>query len=158
MILYRFLFYSGILMDSKNNLPQNTPSGNNTVIANLEDLIKNHISRIDQLKIDSKNSRSLLDDALTSDPIYKEHSDKAKEAAKLKSTTKKQILSRPELFKLSEKAKEIQLELKELKNGLSDYLHEFQRLSGSNEITGSDGQVREIVFVARLVKKPQKES
>lgn len=145
-------------MDSQNNLSQESTEGNNTVIANLEELIKNHIARIDQLKIDSKNARSMLDDALISDPVYKEHSDKAREAAKLKNTTKKQILSRPELFKLSQKAKEIQLELKELKNGLSDYLHEFQRLSGSNEITGSDGQVREIVLVASLIKKPQKDT
>lgn len=158
MILQWNLFYSGILMDSQNKLPQETGDGSNTVITNLEELIKNHISRIDQLKTDSKNARSMLNDALTNDPVYKQHDDKAKEAAKLKNTTKKQIISSGELFKLSQKTKEISAQLKELKNGLSDYLHEFQRLSGANEITGSDGEIREIVFVARLVKKPHRNS
>ena len=44
-------------------------------------------------------------------------------------------------------------EQSELKTGLSDYLREYQRLSGSNEIEGEDGEVREIVYVAKLVKK-----
>jgi len=43
--------------------------------------------------------------------------------------------------------------LKDLQNALSDYLREYQRLSGSNEIEGDDGEVREIVYVAKLVKR-----
>ena len=39
------------------------------------------------------------------------------------------------------------------KEGLSDYLREYQRLSGSNEIEGEDGELREIVYTAKLVKK-----
>ena len=41
----------------------------------------------------------------------------------------------------------------ELNEGLSDYLREYQRLSGSNEIEGEDGELRTIVYVAKLVRK-----
>lgn len=64
-------------------------------------------------------------------------------------------MKRPDVADLSNKLKDLKSEQTELKEGLSDYLRECQRLSGSNEIEGDDGEVREIVYTAKLVKKSQ---
>jgi hypothetical protein len=40
------------------------------------------------------------------------------------------------------RVKSLKSEKSELEGGLSDYLSEYQRLSGSNEIEGDDGEIR----------------
>jgi hypothetical protein len=44
-------------------------------------------------------------------------------------------------------------ELKEAQEALSSYLADFQRLTGVSEIEGEDGELRQIVYVAKLVRK-----
>lgn len=126
------------------------------IILNLENLIKSHITNIDKLKIEQKKQKEMLEDIFLNDPTYKQHLDKAKEAAKVKMTTKAQIMKRSDVYQLAEKIKDIHLQLKDLEVGMSDYLREYARLSGTNEIQGEDGEVREIVYVAKLVKKPSR--
>ncbi len=123
------------------------------VLLNLESLIKSHITNIDKLKIEQKKQKEMLEDIFINDPTYKQHLDKAKEAAKVKMTTKAQIMKRSDVYQLSEKIKDIQLQLKEIEGAMSDYLREYARLSGTNEIQGEDGEVREIVYTAKLIKK-----
>ena len=65
-------------------------------------------------------------------------------------------MKRPDVAALAGKLKSLKSEKKELQEGLSDYLREYQRLSGSNEIEGEDGEIRQIVYVAKLVKKSSK--
>jgi hypothetical protein len=36
---------------------------------------------------------------------------------------------------------------------LSDYLREYERLSGTNQIETDDGHIHEIVYIAKLLKK-----
>ncbi len=142
-------------MDNSNPV---TSSKNDTaeVILNLESLIKNHDANIEKLKIELKKHKEMLADILANDPTYKLHEQKAKEANKVKLMTRMQILKRPDSADLVNKMKNIQSEIKELSASLSDYLREYARLSGSNEIEGEDGEVREIVYVAKLVKKKSK--
>lgn len=64
-----------------------------------------------------------------------------------------QILNLPANAGLNEKVKDLSGEVKELGGALSDYLREYQRMSGVNEIESEDGEVHEIVYTARLVKK-----
>lgn len=135
--------------------PQATSTGDSaaSVILNLETLIKSHITRIDNLKIESKKHKEMFDDVLNNDETYKLHDKKAKEAAKTKSQTKFQIMKRPDVATLDKKVKQSKSEVKELEAALSDYLKEYERLSGSAEIQTDDGEVREIVYTAKLVKK-----
>ncbi|HSW87593.1 MAG TPA: hypothetical protein VLG12_00345, partial [Candidatus Saccharimonadales bacterium] len=51
-----------------------------TVLLSLEDLIKRHISSIEKLQVESKKHREMFDDAFENSPIYRENSEKAKEA------------------------------------------------------------------------------
>ena len=53
----------------------------------------------------------------------------------------------------SGKVDELKSELKEAQEALSSYLAEYQKLTGSSEIEGEDGELRKIVYVAKLVKK-----
>ncbi len=119
---------------------------------NLENLIKNYVGRIDSLKESLKKQKALFIDSFESDVVYKEHEEKAKEAAKVKAETKHQILKQPTLASLAEKIEEIRSEIKEMEETLSDYLLQYTKMTGVNEIEGEDGETRIIVSTAKLVK------
>ena len=123
-----------------------------SIMMNLEQMIKNHVSSIDRISEELKKQREMLKDTFENDEVYRDHSEKAKEAVKVKAATKAQIMKQPQVFELSEKIKNIRSEVKELKAALSDYLKEFERISGVNEIEGEDGEVRKIEYTAKLVK------
>lgn len=137
-------------MDSK--LPQ-TEDSKATILLNMDQLIKTHISSIDRISDELTKHKDMLNDIFENDPTYKDHSEKAKEAGRIKAATKQQILKQPQAADLFNKIKSMQSELKELQGALSDYLQQYQQMSGVNEIEGEDGEVREIVYVAKLVKK-----
>lgn len=133
------------------------PSGNDAVLlGKIEEMIKTHISQISELGEEVTKYKDMLDDILINDETFQEHDKVAKEATRIKSNTKKEIMKRPDAADLANKLKSVKSQQKELKEGLSDYLREYQRLSGSSEIEGEDGEVREIVFVAKLVKRSSK--
>lgn len=144
-------------MDDQDNIADPGATSNNSnqasVLMNLERLIKSHIASIDKLTQDLAEYRQMLEDIFNNDSTYKDHLEKAKEATKIKTSTKQQILKQPQPANLANKIKSMGSELKELKNALSDYLKEFQRMSGLNEIEGEDGEIREIVYTAKLIKK-----
>ncbi len=128
-----------------------------TVLTSLDELIKTHIASIDRLSEEKKKLAEMLADGFNNDASFKQVSDKAKEAAKAKSQVKQQIMNRPGVIEVANKLKSISSEVKEKQMALSDYLLEYQRMTGVNQIEGSDGEVREIVHVAKLVKKASKE-
>jgi len=127
-----------------------------TVLLSLENLIKNHIGSIDKLKEEVKKNKQMLEDGFASDAVYQEHAKLAKEAVKQKSATRSKFLLQPQNIVLSNKIKSMTTELKDKQFSLSDYLLEYQRMTGVNEIEGEDGEVREIVNSAKVVKKPSK--
>lgn len=126
---------------------------NSEILLNMESLIKGHISTIDKLSEEARKLKEMLDDIFNNDPTYQEHDKAAKEAAKVKQGTKQQILKQPQAAELDKKLKELKGELKENQGSLSDYLQEYARMAGVNEIEGDDGEVREIVYNAKLIKK-----
>lgn len=134
------------------------PSSNQTpadasVILNLETLIKSHTTGIEKRKEEAKKYKEMIDDVLMNDETYKLHAEKAKEATRLKTNTKQQIFRTPQVADMANKLKTLKEEAKEMEASLSDYLREYQRMSGVNEIETDDGQVREIVYIAKLVKR-----
>ncbi len=119
----------------------------------VEQLIKSYISQIARLKEDLKPVKEMLSDLLNNNEKYQLADKEAKEASKKKSTVKKEILSTPEGKMASGKVDDIKGHLKEAQEALSSYLAEYQKLTGSSEIEGEDGELRKIVYVAKLVKK-----
>lgn len=130
--------------------------GDATVLTSLDELIKNHVKSIDKLRIEVKKQQDMINDGFQNDPVYRENEAKAKEATKVKNTTKQQIMKQPAMLTLSNKVKSMKAEMKDKQFALSDYLLEYQRLSGANQIETDDGQVLEIVNVAKVVRKSSK--
>ena len=124
---------------------------------NLEELIKNYAGRIDQIKEDLKKQKQMLDDALEGDAVYQEHAEKAKEANKIKSATKQQILKQPALMEIAEKVKDLKFDISEHEAMLNDYLQQYQKLSGATQIDLGNGEFMEIVSVVRLVRRKKGE-
>lgn len=144
----------------ENQLPgaptEETANNQVEVLQNLEQLIKHHIKQIDDLKIQAKKHKEMLDDIFLNDATYQEHDKKAKEAARVRSMTKSQLMKRTDVYDLAEKIKEMKTQSKELQTALTDYVREYQRLTGVNEIEDEKGALMEIVYSVRLVRKPSK--
>lgn len=141
-------------MDEDTKQETQAPDGSDAVLlVRIGEMIKTHISQIDTLAEDISKRKEMIDDIFGNDETYQEHDKIAKEAAKVRSATKKQIMKRSDVADLSNKLAELKSEQSDLRNGLSDYLREYQRLSGLNEIEGEDGEIREIVSTMKLVKK-----
>jgi len=141
-----------------NTNTDNPPPADNAaqVLLDLESLIKTHIANIDKGKAELKKQREMVNSALLNDETYRLHNEEAKKAAKTKALTKFQIMQQPANKALADKIHQIASEVREQDSALSDYLREYQRMSGTNEIETEDGEVREIVYVAKLVKKSSK--
>ncbi len=127
--------------------------GKADILINLESLIKSNLSAIERLQVEVRENKGILDDIFNNDPTFKKHSDDAKEAVRIKTNTKQQILKTSQAADLNNKLKTMQSELKEMQGSLSDYLQQYATMSGVNEIEGEDGEVRQIVYVARLIRK-----
>ena len=127
------------------------------VLLDLEQLIKTHIGHIDKSKAELKKQREMLASALENDETYRLHNEEAKKTAKIKAQTKYQITQLPQNKQLAEKVKSVAADIKEADGALSDYLREYQRMSGATEIETDDGVVREIVYIAKLVKKSSRQ-
>ena len=54
---------------------------------------------------------------------------------------------------LNQKLKDMKNEMSDARDALSTYLREYQSKTGQNEFEGEDGELRQIVFVAKLVRK-----
>lgn len=123
------------------------------LIMQLEGLIKTNLSQADKLREELSEQKAMLKDSFENDPTYIEHATLAKEANKVKAKTKAEIVKRPEIATIAEKVRTMSSELKELNSALSDYLREFNQQSGISQIEGADGELMEIVYVAKLVRK-----
>jgi predicted nuclease with TOPRIM domain len=121
-------------------------------LLNIESLINASTARFDNLQKEFQDLKSQLDSVLESDNEYQEVFQEAQKQAKLKTVAKQKVMARPECSQLVEKIKDAQLQLKELKTALSDYLSQFVILSGTNQIEGADGILRQIIYSAKLVK------
>src|SRR3989344_5647768 len=133
--------------------PATLTSSDATLLLRIEEMIKTHLTQIETLSEDVKKHKEVLDDIFGNDETFKLHDEAAKEATRIKSKTKSEIMKRSDVADLANKLKALKSEKMELQEGLTDYLKEYQRLSGSNEIEGADGELRTIVYVAKLVRK-----
>lgn len=131
-----------------------TQAADATVLTSLDELIKATVASVDRIRIEMKKHKEMLEDGYANDPVYREHEALAKEAAKKKNETKQQILKQPAMQTLASKVKTMSAEIKEKQFSLSDYLLEYQRLSGANQIEVGNGEILEIVNVAKVVRKP----
>lgn len=122
-------------------------------ITSLTGLINGHIAGLDRERENLGKVSEMLNDILANDPAFKEATEKAKEVAKEKGKAKANILQQPTAHDLAFKIKDSRIEIKQLALELSGFLTEYQKLTGSNEFEGEDGEIRKIVYTAKLVGK-----
>lgn len=115
--------------------------------------IKSRMDKLEELKEQMRKQREMLNSFLDNEPTFREASQLAKKASQQKTAVKNQLLKQPQASNLVETIKTIKEQQQEFQEGLSYYLREYQRLTGANEFEGSDGELREIIYIAKLVKK-----
>jgi 4-diphosphocytidyl-2C-methyl-D-erythritol kinase len=118
----------------------------------LTDLINSHLEQISRLKEEQAKLKEMLDDIFRNDSTYQSHDQSAKEAAKIRQQTKKQILKLPQAADLSARIQSFRSQIKERNEELSGYLQDYSRVSGANSFETPDGEIRQIIYVAKLVK------
>ncbi len=121
-------------------------------LLNIESLINTATVRLDEISRQLHEQKSMIDALLENNAEYQEIEKESKKQAKLKTSAKQNVLSAPEAKSTLDKLKENQIQAKELKIALSDYLAQYVALSGTNQIEGPDGVVRQIIYTAKLVK------
>lgn len=123
-----------------------------STLNSIENLIHSHNTRLEALQKELKTHKMMLEALLENDKEYQEAASANAVAAKLKTQVKAKVLSVTDAKNQVEKIKEQQVEAKELKIALSDYLSQYVVLSGSTQIESPDGQIFDIVSNAHLTK------
>jgi hypothetical protein len=118
----------------------------------LTSLINSHLEQIAHLREERGKLKEMLDDIFRNDPTYQTHDAAAKEASKIRLQTKRQILKLPQATDLANRILSLRSQIKERNEELSGYLQDYSRTSGTNSFETPDGEVRQIVYVAKLVK------
>lgn len=122
-------------------------------LKSVENLINSNIEKIDRLQEEIKPVKEMIESLLDADLEYAELDQKAMEALKAKTSKKKDLVNTANGKELNEKLRSLKSELKEAREALSSYLTSYQQKTGFNEYEGPDGELRQIIFVAKLVRK-----
>ena len=118
----------------------------------LTGLINSHLNQIENMRTQLSKYREMLDSIFANDSTYQAHDAAVKEASRVRSATKKQILSQSQAADLQSKINDTRSHIKELNADLSDYLQDYARTTGLTSIETETGEVRQIVYTAKLVK------
>ena len=141
---------------NKNETNTSTPSiskDNIEEIMNLETMIKGYMSDLEKYQEDLRDQASMLKDSFEQDAEYTVAQEKVLEATRKRKVVRDRIIAEPAIASLESKVEDLRAEVKETKTALSDYLERFFQKSGLRQITGNDGEIREMVTTVRLVKK-----
>ncbi len=122
-------------------------------LLDIQDAINSRLEQLKNFQDDIKPHKEMLESIFENDEDYIDKNEIAKKASKNKSEAKARVLRQPQAADLNQKIEELKNEAKEIQEGLSYYLREYQRLTGANEFESADGELRQIVFIAKLVRK-----
>ena len=122
-------------------------------LLNLTNMINTSLTTIERVKEEKAKLAEMLQSLLDNDPGYQEASEQSKVAGKAKGQARKQVMRMPQASDLEGKLSELKKHLKDINNSLSMYLADYARVSGQTTFEDPNGEVREIVYVDKLVKK-----
>ncbi|OGY10245.1 MAG: hypothetical protein A3D26_02690 [Candidatus Blackburnbacteria bacterium RIFCSPHIGHO2_02_FULL_44_20] len=130
-----------------------TSTSNAMTLVSVESSIKHNLAQIAKTRADLKVQKEMVDSFLENDPLYMEHAKAAKDAAAQKSATKQKLLKQSHAVTVVDKIIALREEMRVAQEALSYYLGEYQQMTGFNEFEDENGEVKQIVYVAKLVKK-----
>jgi len=122
----------------------------------LENLIKTHIKKIDEMQEEIKKHREMFEDSFNNNPTYRECADKAQMANKTKLSMRNHILKEPAVAQLNQKLKDMRTDSKELKKTLSGLLIDYKEKTRASQLELFDRQIVSIVESAKVVKTKRK--
>ncbi|CAN5181658.1 hypothetical protein BH09PAT2_BH09PAT2_09330 [soil metagenome] len=119
----------------------------------LENIINGYLGDLERLQRDMKEQSQMFRDTLENDADYAACMNRARDISKEKKTIQDKLIQDPSLALVESKIRDLKSEVKETQQALSDYLQQFYEQSGLRQITGVDGEIRDIVTFVKLVKK-----
>lgn len=119
----------------------------------VESAIKTRNQKLSEIKKKMRDLNEMLKSYLENDDEYREAAKLAKDATAKKKAIKQRLMSDPAAKDLPTRIDEVREEKKELQESLSYYLTEYARLSGTNEFEDENGDLKQIVYSAKLVKR-----
>lgn len=134
-------------------MPDTTNPSQALNIVSIENLINTSTARLNELSRELFDHKEMLASLLDNDLEYREAKMASDKTAKETKAVRAKFVRQPEPAKVQEKIRDYQIQMKELKNALSDYLTQYVTLSGNKQIETPDGALMEIVYNAKLVKK-----
>lgn len=120
---------------------------------NLESLINRYLKDIDGVREKLKMQKTMLDDAFNNDAGYAEANQKVKDVTKVRTGIKQKIQKQPAIVNVTNEINGLKEEMKDMQDGLSQYLQQYQLQSGNNQFTGEGGAMLEIIVSRRVVRK-----
>lgn len=130
----------------------NTDSNKADVILSMEEMIGSAVQRIGTLKDDIKAKRDNLNSALLADSSYADAESAIKEQQQIKKTAKERIMAVPSVSRMADELKALQADKKELNSSLSDYLLEYNRMTGATQLAFFGSEEYLIVKSAKVKK------
>lgn len=122
-------------------------------IIQLENIINGYLGDLEKFQQELKEQSQMFRDALENDAEYAAIVAKAREVSKEKKARQDKLIQEPSLALVDSKIKDIKVDVKDTQQALSDYLQQYYEQSGLRQITGIDGEIRDIVTTVKLVKK-----
>ncbi|QQR64123.1 hypothetical protein IPH70_01145 [Candidatus Roizmanbacteria bacterium] len=110
------------------------------------------MSDISRIREKLKTQKDMFKSSFESDKEFSDVDTEHKAIAR-KTVAKQRIIKTDAVSAVSMKIKEIQEEMKETQQALSDYLNRYIQVSDSTEFMGPDGEVHQIVRTAKLDKE-----
>lgn len=125
---------------------------NQDTVNSLKNLILDKMETLKDLDKQIKEADEVISDALQDNPAYQQADEKTKEAAKSRSQVRAQVMDTTEMKNYAGKRKSLKAQKTEAKAELSDYLIEYERLSGASVIQTLSGEQLEIFKTATVAK------
>lgn len=125
-------------------------------IIELENMAKASVDHIDRLTSEIRKLTEMMESACLNDEAYRTAAEQVKKITKQRQVAKFNLLQNPATKQIYEKLQDLKQEKKELTSAQSEYLREYKKLSGSNQLELFDGSVMEIITVHKLIKARKK--
>ena|SRR3989344_6878966 len=119
----------------------------------LEQMIKGYMGDLVRIQEKIKTQKEMFNQSFEQDKEYSQVEEEAKKLNRQKTEQKQRIVKSDAVSAVQLKIDELQNELKEVRQSLSDYLNRYILLTQKSEFIGSDGESYQIVRSAKLVKK-----
>lgn len=122
-------------------------------LLHLEQMINGYLTDIARLREKMKSQKEMFKQSFEQDKDYSEIAEEQKAVKRKHNEVKQKIAKQDGVTAVKMTIEELQTEMKDAQQSLSDYLHRYVGLTQATSFTGPGGEVLTIVRSAKLVKK-----